>query len=265
MSKSNKVNWFKSANNLSEIYQSVNMKYSFASKKDNAFTQCHKWVKCRDFLHDAVRTALTGNKSNIFGFSFEKGVNPDINLDGMTMLVSQKGLKTEEELLPSLQKSLKIINHYESIAKKPLSKLTKVDGDKNSKYSHVWVIEGPKLWMTTPYLVSMFTFLLRLGCKDVEFKDGKTLKEALKKASTGKNEKDNDAKYLTSVWDKLEILVANHSKIMEEEKDGYSNLYFQDTPIGTFHDRSGIVSTCKGNAWSAELNKKIAKTLKESK
>lgn len=265
MSTNGKVNWFKSVNNLAEMYQSVNMKFSFASKKDGVFTQCHKWVKCRDFLHDAVRTALTGDKSIIYGFSFEKGVNPDVDLAGMTMLVSQKGLKKEDDLLPSLHKSLKIINYYETIAKQPLSKLTKVEGDKTSKYKHVWVVEGPKIWMTTPYLVSMFTFLLRLGCKEVEFTDGKTLKEVLKEASTGKNEKDNDANYLTSVWDKLEILIANHSEIVDEEKDGYSKLYFQGTIIGSFHDKSGIVSTCNGTTWSTEFNKKIAKTLKESK
>ncbi len=265
MSASKKVNWFKSTNNLGEIYQSVNMKFSFASEKDGVFTQCHKWVKCRDFLHDAVRTALTGNKSSIYGFSFEKEVNPDLNLEGMTMLVSQKGLKKEDDLLPSLHKSLKILNYYESIAKQPLSKLTKVEGDANSKYKHVWAVEGPKLWMTAPYLVSMFTFLLRLGCKEVEFIDGETLKEALKSASTGKDENDNDVKYLTSVWDKLEILIANHSRIIDEKENGYSKLYFEPTGINSFHDKSGIVSTCNSNTWSTELNKSITKTLKENK
>jgi len=87
----------------------------------------------------------------------------------------------------------------------------------------------------------------------------------LQDASTGKNENDNDAKYLTSVWDKLEILIAQHDKIMDEEKNGYSKLYFQGTIINTFHDRSGIVSTCNCNTWSTEFNKKINTTLKEKK
>jgi len=261
-----KVVWFKSKNNLAEIYQSVNMKFSFANLKGDTFVQCHKWVKCRDFLHDAVRTALTGTKSSIYGFTFEKGVNPDLDLENMTMLISKKNIKKEEDLLPSLQRSIKVINHYEEIAKQPLSKLIKVEEDKECKYKHVWAVTGPKMWMTTPYLVSMYTFLLRIGCKKIEFKENKDITGVLEALTLGKNEKDNDDRYLASIWDKLEPIIEKHNNIIEEGENGYSKLYFEGTPIGAFHDKSGIVSTCKATTWSKEFNGTIKKLLlKESR
>ena len=77
------VTWFNKKRNLSEIYQSFDMKFSFASTEGNELLQCHNWVKCRDFLHDAVRTMLTEQESNIFGFKFAKGLNPNISMDNI--------------------------------------------------------------------------------------------------------------------------------------------------------------------------------------
>jgi hypothetical protein len=262
MPTNGKVTWFKSTNNLAEIYQSVNMKFAFAKKSEGIFIQCHKWIKCRDFLHDAVRTALTGKKSSIFGFTFEKGINPELDLENMTMLVSQKGLEKEDELLPNLNRALKIINHYESIAGQPFSKLTKVEPDKISDYKHVWIIQGPKMWMTAPYLISMFTFLLRLGCKNVEFTDSASLEKALEKVSK-EEKKDNDINYLKTIWNKLEVIIVKHSTLIEEKGNGYSNLYFQDANIQSFHNNSGIVSVCNANTWSHKFNEKIKNVLKE--
>jgi len=256
-----KVKWFESKNKLAEIYQSINMKFSFATRKDNMFIQCHEWVKCRDFLHDAVRTALTGTKSNIYGFKFEKGINPDLDLNNTIMLVSQKNLKVEKIFLANLTKSLSIINYYETLHKEKLSKLTKVEGNKEANYEHIWVIEGPKFWMTTPYLISLFTFFLRLGAKNIGFKTEKDLKEKLNKIVEDKNDNDNDANYLRYIWDKLNILAINYPKLVAKNKNSYSNLYFKSSSISDFHNRSGIVSTCKVNTWSKEFNKKLKKII----
>lgn len=261
----NKVIWY-SGSNLSEIYQSFNMKFAFANETEKEIIQCHQWVKCRDFLHDAVRTMLTGNKSSIYGFSFEKGVNPDIAMDSIKMLVSKQDIKSGLLFRPLLNRSLKLINHFENMAGEELSTIRKVQGDTKGGYKHVWLVSGPKFWLSTPYLISLYTFLLRLGDKKFKFNDGNSLRKAFEKhCSKDDGNGGNDTKYLKKVWDKLERVITAHDQIAELRKDGFSRLYFEKSGINSFHDRSGIVSTCEGNTWNAKFNKNVKKVLKKEK
>ena len=65
-----KVTWIKHINSLTEIYQPTNMQFSFANIIDDKIYQCHQWVKCKDYLHDVIKTSLTGISSNVYGFIF---------------------------------------------------------------------------------------------------------------------------------------------------------------------------------------------------
>lgn len=258
------VTWFNKKVDLSEIYQSFDMKFAFAGTKEDELYQCHSWVKCRDFLHDAVRTMLTGKKSQIYGFNFAKDNNPAISMNNIQFLVSNKQINSALEMKKILNVSLKLINHFEKVAGQKLSTLKKVKPDKISGYTHVWLITGPKFWLSAPHLVSLYTFLLRLGSKNIKFKDSKSLKESLRVLAKQDN-KENDIRYLKDTWNKLEIIVQNHEYLAKLNKEGFSELYFSDTPIGSFHNNSGIVSACKAATWSIEFNKRVLKLLKENK
>lgn len=258
MKKAKKVVWFGGGSNLEEIYQSVAMKFAFASF-DGAgnILQTHPWIKCRDYLHDAIRTQLTGKIADIYGFMFEKGKNPDINLNKTELLVSQQNISNVEEFQTNITKALKLINFYEDLVGVENSSIRKVEADIKRKYNHVWLFDGPKFWITAPHLISMLTFLLRLGCK---LPDNCTEKEPMEvlKAINDRNESDNDGKYLKSCWERLELLIKHHELLVQGgELEGFSDIYYEDTVISDFHNRSGVVSTCKCNTWSTELNKKL--------
>lgn len=261
----NKVKWF-TGSRPSEIYQSFNMKFAFANETDNEIIQCHQWVKCRDFLHDVVRTMLTGAISSIYSFQFEKGKNPDMCMDNIKLLVSKKDIKTGLIFRPILNRSLKLINHFENLAGEELSTLRKVQADNTAGYKHVWLVTGPKFWLSTPYLVSLYTFLLRLGDKKFKFKDGNSLKKAFEK-ECNKQEADggNDSKYLKQVWDKIDRVIEAHDQLAELNDDGFSSLYFDKASISDFHNRTGIVSACKGSTWNTKFNKSITKVLSKEK
>lgn len=259
------VKWF-SGVKPAEIYQSFNMKFAFANEVDGKIIQCHQWVKCRDFLHDAVRTMLTGNPSTIWSFTFDKSKNPHFAMDKIMFLVSKKDVTSAKVFRPVLTRALKLINHFENLAGVELSTIKKVEPDKKAGYAHVWLITGPQFWLSAPYLVSLYTFLLRLGDKPLKFKDAASLRNELEKLSGSPNPKnENDLKYLKQIWNKLDTIVMEHEKLAKPNKEGFSNLYFTDAAIGSFHNNTGIVSACTGKTWDASFNKQITKVLKESK
>lgn len=257
-----KVKWF-SGVKPAEIYQSFNMKFSFANTAGDEIVQCHQWIKCRDFLHDAVRTMITGNKSSIYSFTFEKGKNPDFDMDKISMLISKKDVNIATAFRPKLTRSLKLINHFENLAGLDLSTIKKVSSDKDGGYKHVWLVTGPKFWLSAPYLVSLYTLLLRLGDKSFKFKDSTSLYKALLELSKKPAGNDNDTKYLKTVWNKIEKVIMSREEFDTFDKEGFSKLYTKKTAIGSFHNSTGIVSACSGATWDAAFNKKIMKVLKE--
>ena len=257
-----KVNYFRKDVNLCEIYQSVAMKFSFASEQDKIITQSHEWVQCRDFLLDAVKAMLVEKSSKIYNFIYEFGKNPAIDLEEIKILVSQKGLKNGRVFRNDLTSALRLINYYESLIGEKLSTIKQVQGDPETNYKFVWLITGPKFWISAPHLISLYTFLIRLGHKRITFKTGSELKKKLKHiADTNAN--DNDSRYLKDLWSKLDLIVRNNNKIVKYQLSGFSSLYFEKKSITEFHNTSGIVSVCKATTCSPEFNEKIKDIFKE--
>lgn len=275
--KNIKYEWFKNKQNLSEAYQSVKMKFSLVSKEDpNIIKQAHPWVQCRDYLHDAIRSQLHGIKSQIFGFIYdpEDDMFPPINLTKTYLLISQQTITDIKKYRKDLTNALTVIHYYENLMGVENSTLKKVPMTycKDLKiYNHVWLFEGDVFWLSTPYMISMLTFLLRLGCKlpknkivgDPE-KIFKTLvdkyeKECEEGKANGKIvKKDNDLTYLKSCYNKLSTLIQLKDNLIDiHGKDVFSALYDVNTPISSFHNNSGILSTCNGKTWNSKFNKII--------
>lgn len=260
-----KVEWFQGPANLDEIYQSVAMKFAFVNEINGKLTQCHPWIKCRDFLHDALRTMLTDEETNIYNFTYKKDVNPWIDMNNTRMLISEKDLKEPLKFRFKLSRSLKLLHFYETLAGVELTKIQKVEGDIKKRYEHVWMLTSPKMWMSSPYLISMYTLLIRLGVKKLStFTNEKELLTAFDNViKENKGKKDNDVGYLKDVKDYLLKLVLDREKISKYNENGFSYTYFQKTYSKfRFHDRSGIVTTCKCNTEFKDVNTYIKKEFK---
>jgi len=247
------VKWYEKGETLTEIYQTVGLQFSFANEINGKLTQCHQWVKCRDYLHDAVRTELTKNRSEIYGFVFSKN-NPHLDLSNIRILVSEKNEVRYQKLRHTLTKALKLINHFESLAGVDFTTLEKVNGNADKNFHHVYLLTGPKMWMSSPYLLSMFTFLVRLGAKDIKsVSNSEQLKRTFGriKASLGN---DNDSIYLNKVGDKLETIIKHKDEISKCNADGFSDIYYKKLPIYDFHNRTGIVSVCNHSTPCDDMN-----------
>jgi len=260
------VEWFKSVNKLCESYQQTGMAFAFVTSQKDGNKMCHEWVKCRDFLHDGVRTQITGIPCEIYGFKFNTKTNPNIYLYKMRMLVTKYNLKTTADTKlfnKKIVSGLKLINHFEKQAKVSLTKVHKVDTKDSGKES-IFMFIGPAMWVHSPFLVSMYTFLIRLGDKQIKFKNANSLKKELKRLNTKytKDELlDNDAEYLGCLWDKLHIIIKNRAKLFTK-KNKMHDIYSDDISINNFHNRCGIRSLAMGTTPNNELNECIKEICK---
>lgn len=255
------VVWFENSRSLSEIYQQTGFCFAFVSPPRTGLKMCHEWVKCRDFLQDAVRSTLTGNSCSIYGFSFDPAVNPPVDLKKMRILVSKHGLKDEDlpEFRNKIRAGLSLVNHFEKQAKVSLSKLQEMP-TKGSDKKVVWMFTGPAMWVKSPFLVSMYTYLIRLGDKELKFKNAPQLKKALKELTLSKDRTtsvDNDVKYLKEMWQKLHIII-KHRKELFVEEGGFDRVYYLEKyGISAFHNNGGILSLSRGTTFDADINKKV--------
>lgn len=263
MAKAVKVEWYKQVNSLNEIYQQTGMLFSFVTSPAKGLKQCHQWVKCRDYLHDAVRAVHTGKDFRIYGFFYDPKKNPHTDLKKMRMLVTKAGM-TKADLVKfkkAMKNGLLLLNHYEGLMGAGLSKVQEVNADKDK---HVWMFTGPKVWMNSPSLVSMYTFLIRLGVKEIKFKDNKELRDKLEALSKSQHA-DNDTSYLTSMWSHLDWVAKNYKKYLIG-KDGIDDIYNNSTVnIDRFHNNAGIKSLIDCCSPLPERNNVLEKLLKKTK
>ena len=270
-----KIDWMPAGDSLSEIYQEVATKFAFAfMSEDGVITQSHSWVQCRDFLHDAVAGELYGYDVKIWGFNFNREINPKRNrvcTDKTMLMISRKGIKIPDSFENKLGRALLYINHYEDILGLPNSKITKLPKNTvDDGYKHVWLLEGPKFWISAPYLISLLTLLLRIGEKLPESKvinDPSTVFEQIAfDKKYPEYTSDNDINYLRKCYNKIDTVVRISGKIEEMVgmENGFIKLYnWQNGKFATgpamFHDKSGILSICTAQYYVKEINDMLTK------
>lgn len=265
MPKQTAVEWFKAPKSLNEIYQQTGMLFAFISSPENGSKVCHEWVKCRDFLHDAVRSQITEIPCSIYGFTFDSKKNPTIDMKKMRMLISKEVIKEDDiaGFKKKMESGLALVNHFEKYAKVSLSKLEEIDS-KGSNKKVVYSFVGPQMWMTSPFLISMYTFLIRLGDKEISFENVDELKEKFKDLHSKYKEgrlSDNDANYLGKSWDKMHIFIKNRTKLFPK-KDGVHDIFYGSYNINGFHNNAGIWSLSSCQTPDIDLNNRVMEMTK---
>lgn len=232
----------------SEISQLIQYKYAFMSKENK---QCHTLVKCRDFLQDAVRNQLFGRKDGIYGFCYKPGIDPEIDVEQMRMLVVQWGDSDYPKFHKEMEQALLILHLFEKDAKiKPLSKVFEV---KNYGKPAV-VFISHKDWIMSPFLISLHTFLVRLAARGYSFSTLDDLKKCIA-ADTHKGGSDNDYGYLQITGKHLHRILPARQHLMFNPNAGGNR--FDQGSIDEFHNHTGIVSLIKKAVYDTTLKQVI--------
>jgi hypothetical protein len=259
--KKTKAHLWEGTPHLSEIYQSTGFKYAFLSSPKDGSKQCHGWIKCRDFLNDAVRNQIANRKDSIFGFSYNPGDNPPIDLSAMRMLVKrdvkEKGENIAAETKEMMLSAFSILRFFERHGKiKPITKLYTIADNPD-----IYIFVGASDWVLSPFMISLYTFLIRLGAKKISFKTKDELSSALKKvAELPHTYGDNDINYLKTVLPYIEKIIIKRNLLGFKTKDGAH--LFEKAGIDTFHNNTGIVALCKPAVSLAELKSLSAEVIK---
>ena len=258
------VEWFPPTNLLVEAYQQTEFKFSFVglSDKNGISKQCHPWTKCRDFLPDAVRATIVNKAFSIYGFNFDPDNNPMLDLNSMRMLVYKSNLKSVDgvEFEDKMFFGLSLLNHYEKIMEISPSILYRTKEDYKNKSVYLFI--GNHEWMRSPFLISLYTFLIRLGDKKIVFKDNQELMDKYKILTaehTSGRIYDNDIGYLSSMWSILHIILENR-KTLTYNNESIDPL-FKDPLVNnsSFHNKTGIRSLAQSATPVLERNKTVEK------
>jgi hypothetical protein len=240
----------------SEEYQITGFHYAFMSADGK---MCHHWVKCRDFLQDALRNQLTGRSDHIYSFNYVPGTDPAVDTKTTRMLVTRKGKSDKAEFDEMAKAALNLVNYYEKEHKlTPCSKLIEARGNTGSDY--VYLFQGPGEWSQGAVMIALYTFLIRIGFFRPKFKDEASLMKEYERIIKDKSN-SNDTRYLKTVYKNLHLAL-EHRKEHMFEKPGHKKgdkVLFHDSQMSGFHHHSGIVSLSMFNTPEKALNDKFRK------
>ncbi len=177
-----------------------------------------RYTGCRETFCASLRHKHNGGHMNEFSC---------INTKKLYVLITLGKPVSGDSILTKMTKSLKLVNSFERYYKWPLSKIRPVN-DKR-KYLNIPSIlfTGNSKWGISPYLVSFYTLLLRIGKYSwltdtiVNEGDHKELVKKLKKVCNAKQDSFPDAGHIYTSINMANTLISNYNKLFRTQPKKY--------------------------------------------
>jgi hypothetical protein len=149
---------------MAQIY-STGTEYAFFSKDGE---QCHPFAYCKDFLQDAVWATLNNSTASIYGFVYEHGKNPALDMDNVRIALR---LKKTSDFSAMCKKALTFMQELDAdmgFDPTEMHALGKYAGNDNKgnpvePADEVFLFVGDKRWLHSSPLLSLYTLCLRVG------------------------------------------------------------------------------------------------------
>ena len=215
-------------NNLTEIFQSLELKMAFARVAGDSVDRIHHWVKCRDFLGDVIWATDTNTRKSIYGLTYDPAEDLPIEKDSLTLLLKFPDSKMLEIFL----KNQSILDTLEKNNEQPSSIFYTTD-DKE-----ILLVQTSKFWQQNIPMLSFYTFILKVMC--VQYKDQSNWMVELPSI----NKSCPETAYIHKMGNNLDILYKNCYNIFKNDHNIHG--YPPKTRIDFVHNYSGFVSTCSG-------------------
>jgi len=226
--------------------------FALCSSPKDGRRQCTSWATCKAYIHDSVFDYLTG--SHLF---YDRDNAPPIDMNKLRLLVG-KG-KGGKEFKKSLYAAKKVVNFYEELAGWKPSKIAPVDHSRG--YQDLYLITGPKQWMSAPQLLSMVMLILR-ACSingPVKFENNDDLEKLYEKWANSPTARDS--RYIKDCRNKLSLVAKHYDDIFGGFKP--EDLYVNDYKTVSSHS-NGIQYLCKFISATAELNDRFENICEEN-
>ena len=216
--------------------------------------QVTSFATCREGLYGAVKTFFdckdSGNSSN---GTYKSSQGP-IDTNKLRLLL-HKDCGTQQNAAAYREKlfnAKNILNLYERAAGWSPSKITTV---KHDEKEHVWLLTGPKEWMSSPHLLSMVMLIVRVTSKRGPFKVSTMAEiqgqwEKMVKARPS----DSDVNtYLAKSYKFFPVLIKNYKKLFTDTL----RVAYSDPNSRGFNSGGGIHSLCECNSVNKRLDEAV--------
>lgn len=246
------IKWFSTKNSISEIGQPLCLKFAFVNEN---LEQTHPLIKCRDFLHDVVKSYLTKSKISLYNFDYDPNKNPPLYPNRTLMLVEFPGDISPK--VNSIQTLLHCVEYALNLKDMKNNKKTSVYNIVNVKDDKKYLLfSSPKIWMCSPFLLSLYTLLIKIGQHDDENilkSDGtsklnvvvnKFIPDLLSKKKDAPN---TEIRYLKSIEMYFSGIIDNYESLISLDKSGFDRVYYESISINQFHNNYGIVGLVNGS------------------
>lgn len=151
------INW-KTASKQDKIIQlyKKGVQFSLLSSENE---QCHSFVWCKDFLKDVIFSSVNNKEINLYKFKYSPQKDP------LPCLSKLKILVLETHNLKFKNHVFNCVNFLNQIEQKILLTESKVVECKtpSSYKSKVFSFEADPFWVRSPYVISFYCYLIRLG------------------------------------------------------------------------------------------------------
>lgn len=199
-------------------------------QSESIYKGLHSPFVCKDFMTDVFWNHETGNAVSIYGFNYAGEALKLIKNQNkvlMAVRLADQNPRGPYVSLAQKQEGLELfLNKIQELIKP--SFIFQPIGTNISEDERTIVIHLDKGWTTRPYLISLFTYLIRVG---IEYKEGDVLNYVMNYGVAG-----NDYSYRKPCVSLLELL-------KEGKKPKQSFADFKD--LSSCHNRSGFVSLMK--------------------
>jgi hypothetical protein len=174
-----KVVWFNEYQDLGEAIVS-GLQLALISEDNH---QCMPFVRCKDFLQDAVHGTIIQRTADHSGFTYDPKKHKPVCLKKMRLLAANSQDPSLRDKIPSC---LDFINQFEKELGIVKTKTTAVECDEPKqryKAGGVWLLEANQRWIRSPTMVSLYSLLVRVGFTHTL---GKSYKETIAAIVEGK-------------------------------------------------------------------------------
>ena len=182
--------------------------------------------------------------------------------------------KFKKKVERCMRRSLKLINFFERIAKwQQHTKLYEAIHKRlDDRGIVMYLFAGPGKWMRSPHMISLFTFLIRMGnfkewdslrsLKDFEKISKKLIKQNKYPEISYEESWPDINEHLRDIYAKIPILMKNWNRLFGKKPSRY--FFTEAIPNVKSRYGEGISRLCRGCAGDKETNEAFQKILKEN-
>lgn len=220
-----------------EESQALPFRMILCEKDGDTVKALHDWIKCRDFVAEALFSELAGVPKSIYGFGWHDHYEKKPLTSQENLYVAVKGD------LKALEKHFGLFQDFESMSGLCASELVTTDDEE------VVIIESDSGWIKSPTLLNLYSLIVKCLMFG-ELPDSNSLRELMQRITeTDKSLYSREKNYWDTIlkpygWTGVERIVSERNDLFALNWEGY-----KDVSTSELHHGHGPVAFFTAAKW----------------